>query len=1011
MQPFDCLSKNCPLLGPHLLEASAGTGKTFAIEQIYVRLILESIPVEELLVVTFTRAATRELKARIRSNLEKTREALEASQAIWDYLEPYLGSESALRKLRDALAGFDRCQIFTIHGFCYRMLREFAFEAQIGAVADPDQERHVSHPLKRAALDFLEHGIDETLVCPEQISLALKPFASVEEIADRLLNSEQSATGLSFSELFERCKTALHNPGVPNEASSVGHCIAALHGWSGGLLEEEKLLADFRCLEKNYKAEVKGDFEAQVRALGSLHEPSSLRVLLKEKGSLFDFLDPANRKVRAQDPPFLHYPQFFEWARVHLAPWMKQKVFPLLQRAWTQVREKALAEEEIFDPDAILARMHQALKKEEFAGCVRKKYQAVMIDEFQDTDRTQWEIFQILFGKGSLKALYLVGDPKQSIYRFRKADIYTYLQARDALGESHVYQLDTNFRSSPQLMGALNALFARDWLSLPKVQRMLPYHPVKAGATLSSDFSDGKGAIHFFAAEGEPNALFEDPFLPFVVSEIERLELKKCAILVKDRYQAQSVLEDLRKRGIAAVAKSQIPLGRTVAFQAIRELFDGILNHRDASAIEIVKRGPFGPAELPFIEYKELLEKKGVVPLARQLADRLDPDGVQIFEQLFAWEREEGFSFEGLKRCLKRLSTLDLEEGARRRMEVDEEAVQIMTLHVSKGLEFDVVFALSLVSRTPAPEREEEEFNAEKLRQLYVAMTRAKKRLYVPVALSKKESDGSTHSPLELFAQTFPGSFLEELRALSQKESITIEEILAPYKLGAPREVDVPKKTELPLSVRSYTPSFLFSFTTLAKGKGMENRSMEVDAKEVSLQTMPRGPETGIAIHTLFEKLFTAAPSVWRDGGNGLDLWIEQQLLHSPLWPWREPIQKMVHTILSMPLQTAEEAFCLREVEEVQVEMEFVFSRPPDFIKGFIDLVFSYRGKIYFIDWKTNGLESYSEESLELAMQAHDYGLQASLYAEAIQRYFGGKFGGAFYVFIRGGTYKYVYTS
>ena len=127
MKIFNCLAPNVPLFGPHLLEASAGTGKTFSIEHIFVRLILEQIEVEEILAVTFTRAAARELKARIRSNLEKALKSIEEGRAVWEYLEPVIGSKEAARLLSDAIAGFYRCQIFTIHGFCYRMLKEFSF--------------------------------------------------------------------------------------------------------------------------------------------------------------------------------------------------------------------------------------------------------------------------------------------------------------------------------------------------------------------------------------------------------------------------------------------------------------------------------------------------------------------------------------------------------------------------------------------------------------------------------------------------------------------------------------------------------------------------------------------------------------------------------------------------------------------------------------------------------------------------------------------------------------------
>ena len=129
MQKFDCLSIDCPLLGAHILEASAGTGKTFSIEHVFVRLLLEKkgIELEEILAVTFTRAAARELKGRIRNNIEKAISFLQNGLSPWDYLKAVDHPERAIRILLDAQAVFDRCQIFTIHGFCYRMLKEFAF--------------------------------------------------------------------------------------------------------------------------------------------------------------------------------------------------------------------------------------------------------------------------------------------------------------------------------------------------------------------------------------------------------------------------------------------------------------------------------------------------------------------------------------------------------------------------------------------------------------------------------------------------------------------------------------------------------------------------------------------------------------------------------------------------------------------------------------------------------------------------------------------------------------------
>ena len=693
---------------------------------------------------------------------------------------------------------------------------------------------------------------------------------------------------------------------------------------------------------------------------------------------------PENRKVKAIAPHSLHYPGFFDWAAAHIAPLIAKgasKGLQVLQTAWQPIEEKVLADHEYLGPDEILNKMKESIQLEEFASKVRQKYDAAIIDEFQDTDAMQWEIFERLFL--SAKALYLVGDPKQSIYRFRKADVYTYLHARDLLGEKHLYHLDTNFRSSKPLIGALNALFSRDWLHLPRANRTLPYVPVKAGLDAAASFPDGKGAVHFMVGEGD------EVFLPYIVGEIERLRTDgSVAILVKDRYQAQKALDLLRARGIPAIAKSHIPLGDTIAFQALRELFDAILHPRYQN---IVDAGPFG-ADLPLEDYKVLLVEKGMVPFARVFLEKMkNADLMQIFELLFAWEKEEGFTFEGLTRFLDELEGLEADEGGRRLMEVNEDAVQVMTIHTSKGLEFETVFALGLTASSPEPEEEDaDELNAEKLRLLYVAMTRAKKRLYVPIAT---ESNGSA---MDHFLKHLS---IDELKTLVQSESISIEQLSAPFILPPPSilpSIAVPK-IEYP--VPTYQPSYLSSFTSLARPKEQKLDDLP-PSDQFTLHTLPRGAETGIVIHTIFQQLFSAKTAIWRQP----DQLVEEQLRYSPLLPWKKSLQAMVRDIVALPLGP----LSLSELEpgQAQPEMEFIFTRGSDFIKGFIDLVFFHQGKYYFLDWKTNWLgpsdADYTQENLQKSMESHDYGLQAALYGEALARYVKEEFGGAFYIYVRG---------
>ena len=304
MERFDCLSRNCSLLGPHLLEASAGTGKTFAVEQIFVRLLIETdTEVDQILAVTFTKAATRELKERIRSNIEKAIFQLSVGEIEWDYLVPFQEDRRAIERLNNALRGFDQSQIFTIHGFCHRMLREFAFEAKLRfSSADPDQtSSQIPERLKSGVVDFLLH-LNGDLLSSEQLECLLKKYKSVERLSESLLkvSTKEAQEAPTFAELYEQYKKLMEPWG----------------------LDRDRLLNDFNLVAKNYKVQIKGQFERQIRSLASSPSQEAFRFLLSEKGSIFEYLSPSNRRVK-YTPISIESAPFFEWGEAHLLPFLK----------------------------------------------------------------------------------------------------------------------------------------------------------------------------------------------------------------------------------------------------------------------------------------------------------------------------------------------------------------------------------------------------------------------------------------------------------------------------------------------------------------------------------------------------------------------------------------------------------------------------------------------------------------------------------------------------------------
>lgn len=974
MQRFDCLASEAPLFGPHFLEASAGTGKTFAIEHIVARLILKGVDLEQILVVTFTRAAARELKLRIRTNLEKI-----LAGAPWAYLS------SDTKRIREALACFDRCQIFTIHGFCSRMLKECAFEAGLPLDFTESKEPAVEVALR----DFFELQLTAAIVSPSQLKKVMQWAGSVEDLARKLKKEESTAEAKTFLQREAECK-------------------AALQQWPESL---DSLSEEFAAIQANYR-KMEGNFAAQIAALQEFDFAS----LIAEKESIFSFTAPENKKVKAKDALC---PSFFDWGRQHLLPLIEaaqspKQILADMLAVWKPMQKRVLKEAGALGPDELLSEMVMAITNDSFRQKVQRKYRAVLIDEFQDTDPMQWQIFETLF-LHTAEALYLIGDPKQSIYRFRKADLYTYLKAKEAIpSEGHFY-LDTNFRSSKPLIDALNGLFDRQWLYLPQQKRSLPYLPVLAGLDLITDFDDGKGSVHCVCLEKEQ-------IFAYIARELLHLRDKvtswSCfAVLVRSRYEAADMQKTLEQINIPSIARSQEPLTEGLAFEAIGELFEALQQPRHLGKAKTVLAGPFGgySAEQlqtveasPFGPLRQILEEKGLALFCQAFlhthlgvftveesiaacGTSFQDEWTQLLEILFEWERQEGFTFEGVKRFLERLEKMDPDEAISRRKAVDTEAVQIMTMHVSKGLEFDIVFALGAGSRTPEGD---EEVESEKLRQLYVAMTRAKRRLYLPIPIESKVAKPGTLSPIELFCQSLSReqSWEAELNRLSTLTSLTIEKITDPILLQPSLAITAEKISPSVYHLPPYKPSYVLSFTSLAPEMAKESLEPMAEPNGVyTAKNLPRGTETGVIVHRIFERIFSEETT--------LEEIVEQEL--GRLMLWKEAVIQMVQDTLNLPLAFG---FCLREIDwkKARAEAEFLFLAEPNYIKGFIDLLFVHQEKLYFVDWKTNWLTEYSTEKLEIAIQAHSYDLQASIYSEALRRHWGGRLGGAIYLFVRG---------
>jgi len=449
-----------PLTGATLIEASAGTGKTSTIVGLWLRLVVErSLDPRAILVVTFTEAATAELKERIRAALFALRAALDGGPIVDPIVGAVVGgvaddARDAVRaRVRHAAEALDEAAVFTIHGFCQRLLGDHAFSG--GGPFEVTLRQSQAESIVEVARDFwrrlvggLRHDHDATL----------RALVAAGGSPDKLVSSCRLLIG-------HRLGAVLRPPAHDLRATidALDQAAAAARQFWDRARVESKVLS--KVLNANvYRADSMRRRCAEVdrwlqRAVLPLEAPDRFDLFTTtkivectKKGNIpprDDFFDAATAlqaaataaETAAADAWRSTLADFVEWA----GPELK--------------RRKAAEGWQHFDD--LLADVHAALdsaRGEGLARSVGARFGAALIDEFQDTDETQYAILSRLFARVDA-ALFLVGDPKQAIYGFRGADVHTYLAARG--DTSTRFALEVNRRSSPTLIAAVNSIFGR----------------------------------------------------------------------------------------------------------------------------------------------------------------------------------------------------------------------------------------------------------------------------------------------------------------------------------------------------------------------------------------------------------------------------------------------------------------------------------------------------------------------------------------------------------------------
>ena len=473
----------CSLDGVNQIEASAGTGKTWNICALYVRLLLEkNLNADQILVVTFTKAATAELHERIRGRLAELHRAIEMDDDGGDpfirrlfetTLAPQRGieREAALKVVRRALRTFDQAAIHTIHAFCQRALQEAPFAAAMPFAFEMEADD--------AALRF-EMAADFWREQIEPVAYAHPAFAAwlVAKRAGPASLDEQLARRLKKPLAQLRWGTLdAGGSGADPQAGFDAACAV----WQAereaivGLLGQ----AQERLSKTTHKPEqVSGAIAAWTEYFvqGDCHAPPPRAALKLTVSAL-----KKATKVKFEPPehPFFDHAEALAAAVVAAETAQRARWLDLVQ-TWLDYAPAELVARKrtrrVVSFDDLLSNLYRALAANPWlADALRSRYPAALIDEFQDTDPLQFAIFSRIFAPSG--PLFLVGDPKQAIYSFRAADLHTYLAARAAA--SACYTLAVNQRSTAPIVEACNRLFEANPHAF--VLDGLDYQPVRSG--------------------------------------------------------------------------------------------------------------------------------------------------------------------------------------------------------------------------------------------------------------------------------------------------------------------------------------------------------------------------------------------------------------------------------------------------------------------------------------------------------------------------------------------------
>ncbi|WP_100643003.1 exodeoxyribonuclease V subunit beta [Alteromonas facilis] len=751
-----------PLSGIHLIEASAGTGKTYNITRIYLRLIIEQgLDVQQILVMTYTNAATQELRGRITETLQLALRFWTDPQTQTSNGEPVLSelysridSELAQQRIRLAILHMDEAAIFTIHGFCQRMLQTMAFDTA-SPVSMTLQQDH-SALVEQAVADWFRLQQRNDVVLESLASSGWHtPDAFLKTFYELIFTTEELVvvTETDIQQDFEQKIAKISAQLQPTLQAHYQHLKSQQPIIWEDLIASQKTRAAQESREEEWQVLLDwlatGDVIDIPKAVGDFlngrrysSRPNSKAILLPladERKNLIkkvSALQDKRQKLLEESRVYQHVADAVQWIRHRIAE-----------------QKRKLGEMGFNDLISNMAK--SVTSSADFAARLSEQFPAALVDEFQDTDTHQYQMLQAIYVSpknvaNSTRLLMMIGDPKQAIYGFRGGDIFTYLKARS--DADYLWLMDTNWRSVAEMVNAYNHVFDGHAIS-GKTRAVfgenIHYERVNstessaaAARPLSDPYESQRGAITYIYANQQDESLTEAQAKPinkqkiaaWCSIEIQRLlatvkigehplNPSDIAILVRDWREAELISNALRQVNLNAVYLSdKTPLFASLEALELLRVFDGVWHYqRDSLVITALSTSLLNtPVHVlhqmqadpladdwtqqrsRIVELRKMWQEQGVLAFIFSLlrhdyqpdamSERALTNFVHLAEVLQQLQQRSSHPLQLIQWLREQINQPDISEAYQQRLESDAQLIKIVTQHKSKGLEYPIVF-------------------------------------------------------------------------------------------------------------------------------------------------------------------------------------------------------------------------------------------------------------------------------------------------------------------------------